>query len=197
LGLMPFLYPGAKTDRLTWQKLSKIEEVLNWTSNYNWDKKPDRELVYLGGLFFRLESEERSAIIRKLYLSREKSAILNSAFLEVPAVHKKLNWSDLNASQVASFLEHLPVETLLLTYALAEDDLVKSYLEQYITELRFVHPELDGSVLKEMGLKPGPLYRKIIERLKQAVLDGEVRGMREELEFVENYLSNLKRKGDY
>jgi len=194
LGLMPFLYPGVKTDRLTWHKLGKIEEVLNWTDNFDWDKKSDRELVYLGGLLFRLESEERSAIIKKLYLSREKGAILNAAFFETLAAHKKLNWPELNASQVASFLEHLPVETLLLTYALAEDDFVKRYLEQYITELRFVQPELDGSVLKEMGLKPGPLYRKIIERLKQAVLDGEVRGMREELKFVENYLSNLKRK---
>lgn len=194
LGLIPFLYPGVKTDRITWQKLAKIEEVLNWTGNFDWEKKPDRELVYLGGLLFRLESEERSAIIKKLYLSREKSAILDSAFLEAAAVHRKLNWPDLNASQVASFLEHLAVETLFLSYALAEDDPVKSYLERYITELRFVQPELDGTVLKEMGLKPGPLYRKIIERLKQAVLDGEVRGMREELEFVENYLSNLKRK---
>ncbi|MDW7728863.1 MAG: CBS domain-containing protein [Bacillota bacterium] len=194
LQLIPFLYPGAAADRITWQYLSRIEDILNWASNLKWDRKPDRELVYLGGFLFRLESVKRSAIIKKLYISREKSKILLEAFDEIPAVYRKLDWSELNPSQIAAFLEGLPIETLLLAYAIYEEGHVKEHLKQYIINLRNIQPEFDGSDLKNMGLRPGPLYRKIIERLKQAVLDGEVSGFDQEREFVINYLSNVRRK---
>ncbi len=194
LNLIPFLYQGAEPDRVTWRQLARIEDVLNWALNLEWEKKPDRELVYLGGLFNRLESAERSAIIKKLYLSQEKSKILLEGFHHLPALYRKLNWPELNPSQVVAFLEGLPSETLLLAYALAEEGPVKEHLEDYITGLRNIHPEFDGSDLKEMGLRPGPLYRRIIERLKQAVLDGDVSGFQEERDFVIKYLENVRRK---
>lgn len=194
LGLIPFLYPGVVTDSSIWQRLAKIEDVLNWAFNLEWEKKPDRALVYLGGLLNRLESGERSAIIKKLYLSREKSRVLLEAFHIIPALYRKLNWPELNPSQVTAFLENLPAETLLLAYALADQDQVRQHLEYYITALRDIHPEFDGSDLKDLDLRPGPLYRRIIERLKQAVLDGEVSGYQEEKEYVINYLKNIRRK---
>ncbi len=194
LELIPFLYPGAIPDRVTWHYLSRIEDIINWALNLDWGKKPDRELVYLGGLLFRLESAERSAIIKKLYISRDKSRILQDAFDQIPSVYRKLDWPELNPSQVVAFLEGLPPETLLLAYAIAEEGHVKEHLQQYITVLRNIQPEFDGSDLKELGLHPGPLYRKIIKRLKQAVLDGEVSGYDQEREFVINYIKNVRRK---
>jgi len=41
-------------------------------------------------------------------------------------------------------------------------------------EDRFVKPLVDGEDLKEMGLKPGPIYREILNRVKYAILDGEI-----------------------
>jgi len=196
LQMLERLYPGVAADKTTWQLLSKIEDILNWFSGLKWNKAPDKELVYLGGLLYRLESGERSAIIKKLYLSREKSAILQKAFGEIAVAQKRLNWQELNASQIVSFLNHLPAETLLLAYAVTDEKPIKEHLEKYIAELRVIRPQLDGSDLKEMGVNPGPLYRKVIERLKQAVLDGEVKGLTEEKAYVEKYLENIYSKED-
>ncbi len=196
LQMLERLYPGIAAEKSTWQLLSRIEDILNWFSGLRWNKTPDRELVYLGGLLYRLDSEERSAIIKKLYLSREKSAILVRALEEISAVQKKLNWQDLNASQIVSFLDHLPPEILLLTYAVTDEKPIREHLERFIIKLRDIRPQLDGSDLKKMGVNPGPLYRKVIERLKQAVLDGEVKTLQEEKAYVKKYMEDFRNKED-
>ncbi len=196
LKLLPFLYPRARLNQETWQLLSRIEEILQWAGERDWKKKPDQELVYLGGLMFGLESVDRFAIIRKLHLSRERASIVLNACREVPAVLKELNREALNPSAVVSCLESLSVETILLAYALADTKTSRDHLKVYMEALKYIQPRLKGGDLKKMGLEPGAHYQKIIDSLKEAVLDGEVRTPQEELDFVNNYLEVEKRKGN-
>ncbi len=194
LDLLPFMYPRIKVTEHTWELLLRLEEILSWVESRGWEKNPDLELTYLSGLLFGLESADRSAIIRKSYLSRERAATVLKACREAPAVLEKLEQSALNPSAVVSHLEPLSVEAILLAYALADRKDIREHLKLYMDGLRYIRPRLRGGDLKELGIKPGPLYRKIIDRLKQAVLDGEVRTPQEELDFVINYLETEKNK---
>ena len=47
-------------------------------------------------------------------------------------------------------------------------------LEQYFREWRFVKTAVTGNDLREMGLKPSPLFGELLEKLLAARLDGEV-----------------------
>ena len=40
---------------------------------------------------------------------------------------------------------------------------------------------LSGDDLKEMGIPPGPVYRRILDRIFEAKLDGEVRTKEDEV----------------
>ncbi len=194
LGLMPYLYPRSNPDQKTWQLLFQLEEILAWAESREWDKKPDSELTYLSGLLCSLESVDRSAIIRKLNLSQERASIIHQACREVPAALEKLDPDDLNPSIVVKYLEPLPIEALLLAHALTESKTAGDHLKLYMDGLRYIRPRLNGGDLKNMGLEPGPHYRQIIERLKKAVLDGEVRTPQEELDYVVKYLEAEKQK---
>ncbi len=194
LKLLPFIYPRIRTDEKTWQLLFRLEEVLSWVESRGWEENPDLEVSYLGGLLVGLESADRSAIIRKLSLSRERSSTVLTSCREAPQVLKKLDREGLNPSAVVSQLEPLPVETILLAYALTGKNNVREHLKLYMDALRYIRPRLRGGDLMELGIKPGPLYKKIIDSLKQAVLDGEVRTPQEELDFVLNYLEKEKRR---
>jgi len=196
LNILPLLYPQVKADDHTWKLLFRLEEILSWVESRGWEENPDSELAYLSGLFYRLESADRSAIIRKANLSRERASIVLKACREAPAVLKKLDQSDLNPSDVVNHLEPLSVEAILLAYALTERKKVREHLKLYMDGLRYIRPRLRGGDLKELGIKPGPLYRKIIDSLKQAVLDGEVRTPQEELNYVINYLEAEKGKDE-
>jgi tRNA nucleotidyltransferase (CCA-adding enzyme) len=48
-----------------------------------------------------------------------------------------------------------------------------------------VKPALTGTDLNAMGLKPGPQFKKILDRLLAARLNGEVKTEAEERQFVQ------------
>ena len=42
-----------------------------------------------------------------------------------------------------------------------------------------------------MGLKPGPIYREILEAVLYAKLDGKLKTANDELKFARNYVSKF------
>ena len=81
-------------------------------------------------------------------------------------------------------------DTALAIFALAVDDpYVRARVELFRTRLRQTAPQLTGDDLKVMGIPPGPLYRKILTRLRAARLDGEISTRAEEEALVRSQLS--------
>ncbi len=194
LKALPFLFPRVRPEEKTWNLLTQIEEILYWARERGWKKRPDSELVYLSGLLIGLESVDRSAIIRKLQLSKDRASTVMAACRKVPEVLEKLKQEALNPSAVVSCLEPLPVEAVLLAYAMTDSKTVRGHLRVYMEALKYIQPRLKGSDLKKMGLEPGARYQQIIDSLKQAVLDGEVKTPQDELDYVIDYLELEKRR---
>lgn len=61
-------------------------------------------------------------------------------------------------------------------------------VERYQREWRHIETTLDGNDLREMGLRPGPLYAVLLDRLLAARLDGEVASKAEERALLEQLL---------
>jgi len=81
-------------------------------------------------------------------------------------------------------LHGLSDETLLLLMAAARSEAVKRQVTAYFTHYRYVRPTLSGRDLQAMGLKPGPLFKRILDRLLDARLNGEVGSESEERKLV-------------
>jgi tRNA nucleotidyltransferase (CCA-adding enzyme) len=194
LGIIDYLYPRVSLNKSTVQLLKNIEEILIWAGSREWEKDPDPELIYVAGLLFNLDYADQSAIIRKLSLSKERASVILESIREVPVVLKKLDLPDINPSLVVRSLENLTTEAILFTYTLTDKKIVRDHLKLYMDKLRYITPSLTGADLKNMGLEQGPLYRKIIGSLKQAVLDGEVHTIEEEHNYVTKYLEAEKRE---
>lgn len=76
-------------------------------------------------------------------------------------------------SQIARALAPFCPEALLAA-ALFETPLERKRVLRYLFVWRHVQIAVDGSYLRELGLKPGPLFGKLLTRLRDAVLDGAV-----------------------
>jgi tRNA nucleotidyltransferase (CCA-adding enzyme) len=57
---------------------------------------------------------------------------------------------------------------------------IRRAISHYFHRYRHVQPEIRGRDLKEMGIPPGPIYAKILNRILDARLNGEVRSREEE-----------------
>ena len=75
----------------------------------------------------------------------------------------------------------VPDFTAALVLRVATDDwLIRQRLDQYERRWQHIHPFLTGDDLRALGLHPGRMYREVLERLRNARLDGEIATRAEE-----------------
>jgi len=88
-------------------------------------------------------------------------------------------------SEVYALLLGQPLEVLLYVMAGHQNEKAKKAISNFITHLQFVELDINGHDLIAAGLTPGPRFKVILDRVREARLDGEVHGPAEELALVE------------
>ena len=81
-------------------------------------------------------------------------------------------------SRKVALLEKAPLPVLLVLAV--QFPLVKGLVRDYLERLKTVGPRLKGEDLLKVGLKPGPEIGRILRRLREAWLDGEISSPEEE-----------------
>jgi tRNA nucleotidyltransferase (CCA-adding enzyme) len=104
------------------------------------------------------------------------------------------NTAKIVAAEKASTLYHLLASTSdearLLAWLALEDEAARTQIQRFQMELRDIAPVIDGDYLKqEFHLPPGPIYRVILDALREARLDGRVTNLVEEKALVEEILA--------
>ncbi|MBI2876225.1 MAG: CCA tRNA nucleotidyltransferase [Candidatus Tectomicrobia bacterium] len=196
LGLSRFIHP-----RLTWtgqseRRFSQAEEVLSWYQGWRLDPEDGRKtapLLYLLAWMDGLADPEVQEVCQRLVLPPEAVRILQTARRKAPVVAEALAQADdLSPSQLDHLLSPLPLAALLWlgVQAPAEKvEKVRHSLARYLTELRVVEPFLRGRDLVALGLKPGPRFREILNRIRESRLNGILKTQEDEIQFVkEHYL---------
>ncbi|MEW6352132.1 MAG: CBS domain-containing protein [Thermodesulfobacteriota bacterium] len=88
-------------------------------------------------------------------------------------------------SEMVESLRVLSTEALLCMMAGTRREDARRSIADYITTLRFVKPLLTGNDLIAMGLKPGPLFHRILKTLRDARLDQRILTVEDERNMVE------------
>jgi tRNA nucleotidyltransferase (CCA-adding enzyme) len=79
-------------------------------------------------------------------------------------------------------------EALVAIMAQSPSDRVKRLVSAYLTAWREAKPRLTGKDLQSMGIKPGPIYSKVLKQLRDAHLDGIVKTETEERSLIEKLI---------
>ena len=99
-------------------------------------------------------------------------------------------------SAVYRLLESYPARVLAAAWVAADRKRMRERLLRYQTEWRLMETEITGNVLKAMGLKPSPLFGRLLGALRDARLDGRVSTREEEIKLLESLLDREERQGD-
>ncbi|MGH2592659.1 MAG: CBS domain-containing protein [Anaerolineae bacterium] len=138
--------------------------------------------IYLTLLVYRLDAAPLDDVIRRLALPNETESDLRSVAALRDAA-PQIRGAE-KASQVYRLLHPHSARALQTARQATDDDRVRAHLDWFMRDLRDVKPSIGGAFLKSLGMKPGPKYRRVLNALRDALLDGEVRAGDEEEAFV-------------
>jgi len=104
-----------------------------------------------------------------------------------------LSSENLMPSQIVRQIEAVPAASWDAIRALVPDPILEERLDRYEREWRNVRPILNGDGLRAMDVPVGPLYRALLGRLRDALLDGAVPpGLESEKMFVRQILNDRR-----
>jgi tRNA nucleotidyltransferase (CCA-adding enzyme) len=78
----------------------------------------------------------------------------------------------------------------MIHWLCTESERVRQRLWQYEQELRHVQPVVDGTYLKSLGLRPSPLFSKLLHAVRDARLDGVIHTEEEEKAMITHLLQD-------
>jgi tRNA nucleotidyltransferase (CCA-adding enzyme) len=146
-----------------------------------------KTITCLALLTFRLWPSEVEAVIERLKIHRAEAAVLRQVAelrARMPALQKPQR-----PSALYRLLAPYHDQTLSALWLAADDPVVRQKIERFCHTLRYVEPILDGHYLKEqLKLPPGPIYRQVLEMVRDARLDGKISSLEEEKELAERIL---------
>jgi len=185
-----FIHPRLSyTDELKSQ-LYRIRENYAWFRERFGEESINRFRLYFGALLFSLPEAAIAETGGKFNLSIKFSGQLKAGKKMYDEVLRLLSSpADISPSKVYSLLRGVDREIILIIMSRSGSELSVSRIRRYLTEYRYVSSEVKGGDLKKLGIPPGPDYKKILNELLSARLDGEVRSREEELDLVRRLVS--------
>lgn len=195
LQLLKFIHQKLSwSDRLN-KLLDALDETIDWYRLLYLDRKMETWLVYMMGFLELLPERAVKDVLKRFPFSEQEAARLKIARVGCHKVIRRLATKrSLKPAEAYRLLLGLSDETLLLLMAKSKGETVKRQVSAFLTTYQQVKPILTGADLKAMGLKPGPKFKEILDRLLDARLNGEIKTESEERELVTK-LAGVKANG--
>jgi tRNA nucleotidyltransferase (CCA-adding enzyme) len=179
LGALQCIHPSLKLEAELYRQLNLLEHCLR-----KFDQK--QTLIYwqirLEVLIAYLQPEYRVKVAKNLQLTDDSitrleklSQIQSEVITLLPTFAKP--------SQTLYLLRKYDLQTLILI-ALQSPRKIRKRLWQYLTNLGNIQPLLNGDDLKELGYKPSPQYKQMLDDLLAVTVDGIIKDKAEAKEFL-------------
>ncbi len=189
LDLLRFIHPSLIFDHEKEKLFGEMDTVLKWY-NLLYKSKYNRVFYYLLGLVDHISLADVGDLSRRLVTSESVRRKLPHEATNVREVTGKLSTAIrfMKKSEVYKQLELLSQEGRLFVMAKAHSEEVRKAVSNYITYVESFHPLMTGQDLLAMGIKEGPIFREILEALKEAKIDRNFATKQQELAFVREYM---------
>jgi tRNA nucleotidyltransferase (CCA-adding enzyme) len=148
--------------------------------------------LYLALLTYHFSRSEIDALANRLKIFRSDLDLLHQVN-DLQEREADLDRPDLRNREIDALLRYSSTPALLILWLRTDSDRVRERLWRYEQELRRIQPVVDGEYLKGLGLKPSPLFSKLLFAVRDAKLDGEIRTEEEEKALIAHLLESEAR----
>jgi tRNA nucleotidyltransferase (CCA-adding enzyme) len=147
---------------------------------------PAQSQLYLTLLCYRLNEGELDQLIKYLRLPKTAAQVLRDT-LAVKEKAKELASPGLAPSAVYRLLHGYNATAYITNFIGADSETAAEHIELYLNVLRHVKPALSGKDLEKLGVPRGPKIKEVLQKLREARLDGKISTKGEEEEIVREW----------
>jgi tRNA nucleotidyltransferase (CCA-adding enzyme) len=189
--LLKVVHPSFYLTRKTIDLLDAARKVLSWFDLLFLDESYQKWIVYLLTLTHQANRQSAEEYCQRLELAPKYKRLFCQERTEADHC---LYWLEKNMSVSNHILyrklTNFKTELILYMMATSHHERVKKAISHYFTQLRYVNTSISGNDLIHMGLSPGPIFREILEKLRDAKLNRQVLTIQDEYDFVQKFINN-------
>ena len=187
--LLHFLHPNLKLDEQAELLFEQIHHVMSWFDLLFLEEQYERWLIYFYGLIDFLKEGEIEELCQRLTMNDKlKKRVIEGKLQADQALLQIFSWINTDRrpkrSEIYDVLDPLSTETKLFMMAKTTQVATRRYISLYFTQLKDTKPLLRGADLIQMGIKPGPSIKKVLNGLLKARLDEQVMTRQDEMEYI-------------
>lgn len=193
LGVLEAIHPMLTLNSSRTQVIAELEKIHSWYSLLYLEPAIETWKTYFLGMCMGISKGKMEQIYDRFSFSpserRDFVHLRDTIFWA--AGHIMNIKQEMKPSEVYETLHPVPLEGVLFIMARTKRDIIKKYISQYLTNFRLQKIEASGEDLKEMGVEPGPIYSELLDQVRFAYLDGEIRGRNEQLDFLKSRIKKI------
>ena len=187
--LLQVIHPDIQVNNGQISLLNSTREVIAWHDLLFLEESYIKWAVYFLVLIRNCDIRTTGTICERLELAPRYRKVFLKDRLAADATLNRLERNLPNDNRsLFKQLSGLSIEMILYMMVCAHSRDVKRAISHFVTKLRYVTISVTGKDLMRFGLKPGPIYREIMQKVLDAKLDGLLKSRDDELSFVEDQL---------
>jgi len=189
--LLQFISPEIKYTKELQSLLESIVGVISWFNLLYLEEPFQPWKIYWHGLTSQLDKKEMKRLAQRMQMNELEKKRMVSQAMEINTVLSQIFKIRRDSNYaIYTLLSQYDTEILLYMMARTNNEQTKKWISFYFNDLRKVKVRLQGSDLKMMGFKPGPVFKKIFSRLMEARLNNQLNTKEEEIEFIRKEFKN-------
>jgi tRNA nucleotidyltransferase (CCA-adding enzyme) len=198
LSVLSCVYPAFTFDRARKALCERIKEAIRWYELSFLEEGYVQWKIYFMALIDGLAKGEVVHVCRRLCFSEKEGRELLTNREHIKNVLVRMaRRRTLGTSELYHLLRPLPVECLIYLMGRVTRREAQKAVSNFVTQVRHTAIETGGDDLKKLGLPPGRLYKKILDGLLDARLEGKVQTKADEIDYVrQHFLKGGAAHGD-
>lgn len=188
-GVWRYLLPEIDVDNVSWKTIKRIPVVIGWWEEQYYSRKFKPWLIYIGVFFAQLSLEQVETEMQRYPFDRYAKGCIMESF-GIPALAEDIDRrSNLSPSDLDKMLANMTNENLIYLLLCLKDEEAWDRVVRYLELKDMIKLEANGHDLIGLGLKPGPIFKEILDELYDLKLDEKIHTYEEEINTLKHWIN--------
>lgn len=192
IGVWQYVLPEVVMDDRMRYTLRRVPRVLGWLAERELGGKVRPWLVFMEVLCSQLDQARLLAVVDRFHFDREAERSLTRIPNMIDLARDFQQHKKMPLSQLDLILREHSMENVVFFLLCLDQEWAWEKATRYLELNRDVKVALNGYDLKGMGIRPGPIFKVLLDRLRAARLDGQAFSYQDEVDLVRKWTEDAK-----